>query len=74
MIRFIDIGDQICEGNNDFAFYDTITDSFLTLGDFQTFSNLEELNSFHASEPNKRKPKLDRLISLIPRTFFNKQS
>lgn len=28
MIRFIDLGDQILEGTKQFAFFDTVTDTF----------------------------------------------
>jgi hypothetical protein len=31
MIRFIDLDDQITEGDNEFAFYDTVTDRFVEI-------------------------------------------
>jgi hypothetical protein len=30
MIRYVHIGDQILDGANQFALYDTVTDQFLT--------------------------------------------
>ncbi len=42
MIRFLNLKDQICEGQNDFAFFDTISDTILTFGNEQVFSSLAE--------------------------------
>jgi hypothetical protein len=39
MIRFINIGDQITQESNDFAFYDTVTDEFLELQTGPVFSD-----------------------------------
>ena len=42
MIRFIDLGDQILEGERRFAWFDTITDTFETYYDNQTWGSWEE--------------------------------
>ena len=31
MIRFINIGEQICDGGSDFAWWDTVTDEFIRI-------------------------------------------
>jgi len=46
MIRFIQIGDQIMEETNQFAFYDTVTDKFLSFNDTQVFDDWEEFDLF----------------------------
>lgn len=37
MIRFIDLGDQILRGQKEFAWFDTITDTFETFSGDQTW-------------------------------------
>ncbi len=41
MIRFIDLGDQITEGFREFAWFDTISDSFIDLCGEQTWETWE---------------------------------
>lgn len=61
MIRYIHIGDQICEGNNDFAFFNTITDAFISFSGEQVFSNMDDFILYA-----KGTPYFDRCVLLIP--------
>ena len=61
MIRFIYIGDQITDGSKDFAFYDTVTDHFVSVDGQFVFENTQDL--IHASVDSKQ---LARLIRLVP--------
>lgn len=47
MIRFIDIGDQILEGENHFAWFDTVTDTFIEFNGVQVFNGWDEFVSFY---------------------------
>lgn len=47
MIRFIDLGDQILEGERQFAWYDTVTDSFLEFSGNQVWSSWVEFCEDH---------------------------
>lgn len=42
MIRFIDLGDQILEGQRQFAWWDTVTDTFLQFSGNQTWQNWDD--------------------------------
>jgi len=46
MIRYVHIGDQINEGADEFAFYDTRSDSFIDFEGSQTFDSLEDFALF----------------------------
>lgn len=73
MIRFLNIKDQICEGQNSFAFYDTISDTILEFDGDQVFDTLNEFEqAYKKSYMNKEggtRP-LSRFVSLIPENFF----
>lgn len=77
MIRFIEISDQIkCQADydepaaTDFAFWDTIIDKFLIIGDEQVFDFLDHfIESFHYYEDYPIK----RFIKLISDKSFTKQ-
>lgn len=43
MIIFIYIGEQITEGEHAFAFWNTVTDSFVSIDDEQVFESIDEL-------------------------------
>jgi len=45
MIRFIWIGAQINEGGEEFAFYNTVTDKFMSFAGEQVFDNLDDLKA-----------------------------
>ena len=40
MIRYIRIGDQINDGSDDFSFFDTVKDEFVSFNGEQVFSPL----------------------------------
>ena len=42
MLRFIDLKGQLTDGDADFAWYDTITDKFLTFSGNQTWSSWDD--------------------------------
>ena len=46
MIRFLNLKNQICEGSNHFAFYDTVSDTILSFGQEcqEVFSNVAEVS------------------------------
>lgn len=66
MIRFIDIGDQIMDECQAFAWYDTVTDSFIECSSDQVWDSWEEFVVSHEWEPNPRPP-LERFRSLFPK-------
>lgn len=68
MIRFIDLKDQIIEGTNEFCFYDTVTDTFVTFSGSQTWETVEDFqNDYTGTE-------IERFLNLVPETFqFKKQ-
>ena len=49
MIRFIDLGDQILllEGHKEFAWFDTVTDTFEEFNGNQTWDNWEDFEEDH---------------------------
>lgn len=55
MIRLIRIGDQIMDGRDDFAFWDTVVDKFVELYDTTVFSSVEDLieaDRLHGEQPS----------------------
>lgn len=42
MIRFVNIKDQITEGAIEFAWYDTVTDRFISFDDRQVFESWDD--------------------------------
>jgi hypothetical protein len=49
MLRYVYLGDQITDDSEEFAFYDTITDTFLSFDGQQTFDSIEDF-SFWAKD------------------------
>lgn len=72
MIRFLNLKDQIIEGESTFAFYDTVSNEILSFDGNQTFDSLEE---FKMCYKNITKDyigiNLQRYTDLIPEDFFN---
>ena len=64
MIRFINIGDQIAENCRAFAFFDTVTNTFLAFDGEQVFETEEEFIDAASGEL------LDHCLSLIPESVF----
>ena len=50
MIRFIDLGDQILEGQREFAWWDTISDSFERFNQNETWETWEDFVEDHRHE------------------------
>lgn len=66
MIRFIRIGDQIIDGANEFAFYDTTTDTFRNFSGISTWETVEEFIECYEGD------ELDRYLNLIPKDWRQK--
>lgn len=68
MMRLITIDGQITfeQGNKCFAFYDTVRDKFVSVGDDQTWESVQDLErSFHYDQQTEQNQKLrERLVSL----------
>ena len=64
MIRFIDLSDQIQEGQKAFAFFNTVTDSFVSFNYIQVFYSVREPKE--ACEDISCRDFIDRCINLIP--------
>lgn len=77
MIRFIDLGEQICEGTREFAFFDTTTDTFMNFDGDQAFESWKEFVESHTEwlrgSKGSRSP-LDRFEHLCPEWVKNSQS
>lgn len=59
MIRFINIGSQITDDNNEFAFYDTTTDTFCSFSGSQKWDSVENFKQdFDGND-------IDRFLRLI---------
>lgn len=58
MIRFVDLNDQIVEGVHEFAFYDTVTDTFVDFDGSQTFDSIKSFESYCPKEKQERFLKL----------------
>jgi hypothetical protein len=65
VIRFIYIGDQILEGEQQFAFYDTVVDDFVKFGGEVVFDSRDDFHG--ALDPLGRDaPLAGRCVALIP--------
>lgn len=65
MLRFINLSDQINEGEKEFAFYDTVTESFVTLSGSQTWASVEDFTKDYQDEQGS-KHNYARMVRLIP--------
>jgi len=68
MIIFLNLRNQICDGYNAFAFYDTVSDTICSFGEYgeQVFSSVE---SFKREYKDNHRP-IDRFLNLIPKDYF----
>ena len=75
MIKFLNLKDQICEGQNDFAFYDTVSDAICSFGEQreQVFSSVDEFQYAYGKEQEGTTRPLSRFISLIPESYFENE-
>lgn len=77
MIRFIDLGDQILEGQREFAFFDTTSDTFVGFG----HEGDQPEYTFHSVEVFKQMLQLSPphihhwrpWLEYIPENFFDKK-
>ncbi len=74
MIRFIKIGDQICEDENHFAYWNTITDKFLHFDGECVFDSWEEFIHYYEHDTNVEKYGLQRLMGVTPDEFIDTKS
>jgi len=70
MIRFIDLGTQICHPDDDdpipeFAFYDTVTDRFLEIEGTQTWASWNDFEDDYDEYVNYKFYPLERFKSLV---------
>jgi len=72
MIIFINLKNQIIEGQSDFAFYDTISDKFLRFDHQEVFDTLEEFEFAHSRSYllGLVNWEISRFVSLIPNGYF----
>lgn len=65
MLRFINLSDQINEGEKEFAFYDTVKESFVTLSGSQTWASVDDFTKDYQDEQGS-KHNYARMVRLIP--------
>jgi len=75
VIRFIDLGRQIGldeEWSREFAFFDTITDTFITMDGEQVWDSWTEFKEAYAGTPWRTRTSwtLERFRSLCPAWVF----
>ena len=67
MIRFIQIGDQILDGADDFAWFDTVRDMFIGVGDCYVWETWQEFEAdLHAYPHPNPTFTLNRFKVLFP--------
>lgn len=73
MIRFLNLKNQICEGSNDFAFYDTVSDTICSFGEYddQVFSSIDGFKYQFGKKPDNPTRPLRRFLALIPKAYFD---
>lgn len=75
MIRFIDLGDQILEDTREFAFFDTISDTFEMFNREEAWSAWEDFETDYKADPETRRREfqnlkpLERYKSLFPKEW-----
>jgi hypothetical protein len=76
MIRFLNLKNQICEGQNDFAFFDTVSGTICSFGEQgeQVFSSVGEFQYAYGKGQGGTTRPLARFLSLIPKDYFGNES
>lgn len=71
MIIFIDLTNQIANGEKCFAFFDTTTDRFLDINREQVWDDMDDFKwcAIEASKGELTPERAERLIALIPENF-----
>ena len=74
MIRFLNLKNQICRGENDFAFYDTVSDTICSFGEegCQVFDSVDDFKYHFCKKEESTTRPLSRFLRLIPNNFFDK--
>ena len=67
MKRFINLTNQIIDGEKEFAFYCTVRDEFETFSGAQTWNSIKEFKQDYEGDD------LERYLNLIPEDFFKKK-
>lgn len=72
MIRFLNLKNQICKGENDFAFYDTVSNTICSFGsnEEQVFSSISGFTREYGKEQERTSRPLSRYLALIPKDYF----
>ncbi len=65
MIRYIEIGDQICDGENYFAWYNTVSSEFLNLDGMQVWGSWRE---FELDFEFEKMDGIERYRGLFPKS------
>ncbi len=73
MIRFLNLANQISEGINSFAFYDTVTDAIIEFGGENKFDDVEGFTKACLID-NENKHLIERCLKLIPDDFHSLSS
>lgn len=75
MIRFVYIGEQIIDGNQNFAWYDTITDEFISFNGQMIFDSWEDFEKAHELEKADawmgEHTDIERFRSLFPKQEYD---
>ena len=69
MIIFVDLGKQICEEQEYFAFFNTVNDSFVRLGADMIFTSVEDLKEA-GGEAKASGVFMARLLAQVPKKYF----
>jgi hypothetical protein len=72
MIIFLNLKNQICKGQNDFAFFDTISNTICSFGEQreQVFSSVRAFQYAYGKEQEGTPRPMSRFVSLIPEGYF----
>lgn len=73
MIRFVDLGTQLSgndEAERQFAFYDTVTDSFIRICGSSAWESWDEFDSAWKAAVGESKDELERYRGLCPGWVF----
>jgi len=65
MLRYVYIGDQVIEGGEQFAFFDTVADSFLEYGGDTVFDGFDDLVEVYDADKYTQHD-WSRLLALMP--------
>jgi hypothetical protein len=72
MIIFLNLKNQICKEQNDFAYYDTVSNTICSFGEQgeQVFSSVGAFQYAYGKEQEGTTRPMSRFVSLIPEGYF----